>query len=165
MSHSRLAGDRTAKSERRWPMSVVGSSRVNRNAISGRRALAQILRHRDSRVGCRRLRDRIESPMWPPLLICTYTCLISIVRTLIPLSSPCDHQSRCCQRRWPSAQGLCVLIMSLVSATRRGRTEVILRSRTTKHLSDAGRFMRLRAREIPHSVRNDKNEASDREIA
>jgi len=41
----------------------------------------------------------------------------------------------------------------------------MLRSRTTKHLSDAGRFMRMRAREIPHSVRNDKNEAADREIA
>ena len=55
--------------------------------------------------------------------------------------------------------------MSLVSATRRGRTEVMLRSRTTKHLSDAGRFMRMRTREIPHSVRNDKKEAADREIA
>jgi len=67
MSHSRLDGDLTAKSERCWPMSVVGSSRVRRNAISGRRALAQIRRQRDSRVGCLRHRDRVESPMCPPV--------------------------------------------------------------------------------------------------
>jgi len=95
MSHSRLDGDLTAKSERCWPMSVVGSSRVKSNAISGRRALAHIRRQRDSRVGCLRHRGRVESPMCPPSTTCTYTCLISIVRTSPRLSSPsCDQLSK-----------------------------------------------------------------------